>query len=439
MAVSPDQASLGVLVSTVDRDVVDAAVAAHGAGAQRRDGKLPPHVTAYSTMALCLFSNDDYEEVLQKVTGSLDGWGCWDASWTPPSASGLTQARKRLGSAVMREIFESVAAPIAGDPGSMARALTVGPAQWAFLREWRVMAIDGFEVDVPDTPANLAEFDYSNATNTSGDISHRSGYPKARVVAISECGTHAFVAAEVEACSVGERTMARRLFARLRPDELLTADRGFYSFEDWDQADATGAALLWRATTQLQLPIVHVLEDGSYLSVLVDPARKPRAREKIVAAAQAHTSQAAAREGLEGHEIPGVDPEIARLVRVIEYDVPDREGNGHGELIVLLTNILGPEQARSDELAATYHQRWEQETAIDQLKTHLRGPGKVLRSRLPDLVRQEIWAWLTVHYALTKLIVAAAAAIQIDPDRISYSRALRLVRRGAEGSAAFPP
>jgi hypothetical protein len=119
--------------------------------------------------------------------------------------------------------------------------------------------------------------------------------------------------------------------------------------------------------------------------------------------------------------------------------VPDREGNGTGELIVLLSTITDPAHVRADELAVAYHQRWEEETGNDQLKTHLRGPGRVLRSRLPDLVIQEIWAWLLVHHALSRLITHAADAADIDPDRISFTRALRLVRRTATGTAAFPP
>jgi hypothetical protein len=273
-------------------------------------------------------------------------------------------------------------------------------------------------VDLPDTEANAAEFGYSG----SGD--NRSALPKARVVAIAECGTHAFLAAEVDAWSVGEKTLAGRLYPRLRPEELLTADRNFYSFDAWSAAVRTGAALLWRAPTQLRLPVVAVLADGTYLSVVIDAKVRGGRREKIIEAA---------RSGAE------LDPEQAYLVRVVEYDVPDRAGNGTGELIVLLSTIVDPADARADELAAAYHDRWEQETANDQVKTHLRGPGRVLRSRLPDLVRQEIWAWLSVHYALAVLIARAAEAADIDPDRISYTRTLRLVRRTATGTAAFPP
>lgn len=422
VVVRPDQVSLGVLVAAVPRDAVDGAVAACGVGAKRSDGKLPPHVAAYLTMALCLFGEDDYEEVATKVTGSLSRWGCWDASWSVPTASGISQARKRLGPAVLAEVFERVAEP-------QANMLTRG----AWLRGWRLVAIDGFEVDVPDTEANAAEFGYA------GSGENRSAFPKARVVALAECGTHAFLAAEVGAYSVGEKTLAKGLYGRLRRDELLTADRNFYSFQAWDLATRSGAALLWRAPTQLALPVVKVLPDGTYLSVLINPAiRGARRRAAILAAAtQIANADADATEN-EGAGVE-LDPSQAHLVRVVEYDVPDRTGNGTGELIVLLSTSCDPAAARADELAAVYHQRWEEETANDQLKTHLRGPGKILRSRLPELVHQEIWAWLLVQHALTALITRAAEAADLDPDRVSFTRVLRIARRTATGTAGFSP
>jgi hypothetical protein len=419
VVVDPDQVSLGVLVSAVPRDAVDDAVAVCGVQAQRSGGTLPPHVVAYLTMALCLFSEDDYTEVATKVTGSLDRWGCWNASWSVPTSSAITQARKRLGRRVFPEIFERTCGPVAGDASPMAGLMALGRARGAWLRGWRVLAIDGFEVDVPDTEANAAEFGYA------GSGTNRSAYPKARVVAVAECGTHAFVAAEIDAYRVGEKTLAHRLYPRLRADELLTADRNFYSFDAWGLAADSGAALLWRAPTQLDLPVIQVLPDGTYLTVLINPTIRGAARrERLLATARA------------GHEL---DPEQAHLARVVEYDVPDREGNGTGELIVLLSTITDPAVARADELATAYNDRWEEETGNDQLKTHLRGPGRVLRSRLPDLVHQEIWAWLIVHHALAALITRAAEAADLDPDRISFSKVLRLVRRTATGTADIPP
>ena len=421
--VGPDQVSLGVLVTAVPRDAVDAAVASHGVGVKRSDGKLPAHVSAYLTMALCLFADDDYTEVARKVTGSLSRWGCWNAAWSVPTASGITQARKRLGPTVLAEVFERVAAPVA-------TMLTRG----AWLRRWRLVAIDGFEVDLPDTDGNAAEFDYAG----SGD--NRSAFPKARVVALAECGTHAFLAAEIGGWSVGEKTLANGLYQRLHPDELLTADRNFYSFTAWDLASRSGAGLLWRAPTGLALPVVKVLADGTYLAVLINPKiRGNRHRKTIMATASKVADRDPAATPDDENDPAELDPAEAHLVQVVEYDVPDRVGNGTGELIVVLTNILDPAAARADELAAAYHERWEEETSNDQLKTHLRGPGKILRSQLPELVHQEIWAWLLVHYALSTLAARAAQATDLDPDRISFTHVLRITRRTATGTAGFSP
>lgn len=217
---------------------------------------------------------------------------------------------------------------------------------------------------------------------------------------------------------------ARRPYPRLHADELLTADRNFYSFTDWGLAVAASAQLLWRAPTGLALPVVAVLDDGSYLSLLINPANRNPARRKAILETARNGGEIAAQDG--------------HLVRVIEYDVPDREGNDTGELIVLLSTITQVEAAGADELAAAYHERWKQETGHDQLKTHLRGPGRILRSRLPDLVHQEIWAWLIVHYAIAVLISRAAEAADIDPDRVSFVRTLRIIRRTVTGTADLP-
>src|SRR6266487_273549 len=289
--VTPDQVSIGVLVDAVPRDAVDEAVAACGVRERRSGGKLPAHVVTCLTLALSLFPDDDYEEVATKVTGSLDRFGCWDAAWSVPTASAITQARKRLGREVFPELFERTCGPVAGDTSPSAGLLALGTARGAFLRGWRLLAIDGFELDVPDTPANAAEFGYA------GCGENRSAFCKARVVALAECGTHAFLAAEVAGYAVGEKTLAQRLYSRLRTDELLTADRGFYSYKAWDTAAATGAALLWRAPTQLRLPVVRVLEDGTWLTVVMDPAIRGARREAILAAARAGNDLA---------ELPGV-------------------------------------------------------------------------------------------------------------------------------------
>jgi hypothetical protein len=429
--VRPDQVTLGVLVTQVPRDAVDDAIAVCGVREQRSDGTLPAHVTTYLTLGLALFPEEDYTEVATKVTGSLDRFGCWNAGWSVPTSSAITQARKRLGRQVFSEVFERVCGPVAGPVGPSAAVSALGTARGSFLRSWRLLAIDGFEVDVPDSKENAAEFGYA------GSGENRSAFPKARVVALAECGTHAFVAAEIGPYGSGEKTLAARLYPRLRGDELLTADRNFYSWAAWDAAQATGAALLWRAPTQLELPVVAVLPDGTYLTALIKPTIRGRRRQRLLEAARAGLDLGdpdAVPDAVDERGLP-----VVHLARVVEYDVPNREGSGTAELVVLLASVLDPADARADELAGAYQQRWEQETGNDQLKTHLRGPGRVLRSRLPDLVYQEIWAYLIVHHAICALIAQASAAADLDPDRISFAKAVRLIRRTATGTADIPP
>jgi hypothetical protein len=404
-----DWISLGVLASSVPRDAVDAAVTAAGRAAKRSDGKLPPHVMVYFAMALALFAEEDYEEVAARLTETLASWGCWDQSWATPTSGGITQARKRLGPEPLELLFGKVAVPVAGE-------LTCG----AFLRHWRLMAIDGFELDVPDTPANAAAFGYP-----AGARGHPA-FPKVRVVTIGECGSHAKVAAQmgpVGGKGSSEQALARRMLGQLEPGWLLIADRGFYNWPDWQAAAATGSALLWRVKADLRLPVLGLLPDGSYLSVVARAALHDKARAKLIAAARAGERLDAAR---------------AMRVRVIEYEIGDRDGDGSGELIALITTITDPAAASAQELAEAYCQRWEEETGNDQLKTCLRGPGSVLRSKSPDMVRQEIYGYLLTHYAIAALICRAATEAGIDPDRVKFLRTVRVIRRRA-ADPAFPP
>jgi hypothetical protein len=404
-----DWISLGVLASSVPRDAVDAAVAASGKGAKRSDGKLPPHVVVYLVMALALFAGEDYEEVATRLTETLVSWGCWDDSWSVPTSGGITQARQRLGPEPLELLFGQVAQPVAG-------LLTRG----AFLRHWRLMAIDGFELDVPDTPANAVAFGYP-----AGAREHPA-FPKVRVVTIGECGSHAKVSAQmgpVGGKGSSEQALARRMSGRLEPGWLLIADRGFYNWADWQAAAATGAALLWRVKADLRLPVLELLPDGSYLSLVARPTLHDKARNKLIAAARA------------GEHL---DEGQAMQVRVVEYEIPDRDGDGSGELIALITTITDPALASAEELARVYCQRWEEETGNDQLKTHLRGPGSVLRSKSPAMVRQEIYGYLLTHYAISALICQAATEADIDPDRVKFLRTVRIIRRRA-ADPAFPP
>lgn len=408
-----DWVSFGVLASSVPRDAVDDAIEAAGKQAKRSDGKLPPHVVVYLVMALSLFADDDYEEAAERLTETLTAWGCWDDSWSVPTSGGITQARQRLGSEPLKELFSEVAVPVAEE-------LTRG----AFLGPWRLMSIDGFEWDAPDTKENAAAFGYSGA---GADDEDRPAFPKVRVVTVGECASHAVADAEmggVAGKGTGEQSLARKLYARLEEDWLLIADRNFYNWADWCAAAGSGAALLWRVKSDLTLPVLELLPDGSYSSVLVSPKIRGKARQQLIEAARA------------GQDL---EEDQARLVRVIEYEVPDRDGDGKGELIALITTITEVAAAPAAALAEAYHQRWEHETGNKQLKTYLRGPGRVLRSKTPDMVRQEIYGYLLTHYAISALICRAATEADIDPDRVKFKRTVRIVRRRVADPAAFPP
>jgi len=406
-----DWISLGVLASWVPADAIDDAVEVTGKSERRRGGKLPPRVVAYLVMALALFAEEDYEEVAARLAGTFADWDGWEADWGGvPTSGGITQARQRLGPEPLAELFSQVARPVAD-------MMTAG----AFLGRRRLMSIDGMEWDVPDTPANAAFFGYHGG-GADGTV---AAFPKARVVTVNECASRAPVLAAIGPAGggkgTGEQPLARGLYPRLEEDWLLIADRNFYGWADWCAAADTGAALLWRVKSRILLPVLELLPDGSYRSVLVRPRLKGRARDAVLEAA---------RRGQD------LDPAQARHVRVIEYEVPDRGGDG--ELIALVTTITDLREAPAASLAAAYHQRWEHEGANAQLKTFLRGPGKVLRSRSPDMIEQELWGYLLTSYAISALACTAATAAGIDPDRVKPKRTIRAVRRRV-ADPAFPP
>jgi hypothetical protein len=288
------------------------------------------------------------------------------------------------------------------------------------------MSIDGFEWDTPDAPENAAAFGYSGGT---GDKA--SAFPKARVVTLSECASHAVVAATIGGRDGGKRqaeqTLARHLWPELEQDWLLIADRNFYSYQDWTAAADSGAALLWRLPSNVTTPVLRELEDGSYLSVLISGTVRSTHRKTAI-------RDTVARDGADAD----LDPGEAVVIRVVEYTVPGR-GEHPDEVIRVITTILDPADAPGELLAQAYHQRWEHETGNKQLKTHLRGPGRVLRSKSPEMVRQEIYGYLLTHYALSALICRAATEADIDPDRVKFLRTVRLARRHISGPAGFSP
>ncbi|MCY0944255.1 IS4 family transposase [Streptomyces sp. H34-S5] len=259
--------------------------------------------------------------------------------------------------------------------------------------------MDGTAFDLADTQANDAFFGRPGSGRGVG------AFPQARVVALAECGTHAVFGAAVGPLSSSEQTLSRQLFTRLRAGMLVLADRGFYGFELWQAARATGADLLWRVKSNAALPVTRRLPDGSYLSE-VYPERDRKQRRNPVA------------------------------VRVVEYTLAR---TADATVYRLLTTVLDPEAAPAQDLAALYAQRWEIETTLDEIKTHQRGPKLVLRSKYPWGVEQEIYGFLLVHHAIRQLMHQAALEDGLDPDRLSFTRSLRIVRRQVPAQAAFSP
>jgi hypothetical protein len=345
---------------------------------------------------------DGYEETLRKLVGGLLFMGNWSRQWRIPTTGAVSQARERLGEGPLKELFDRIAVPLA-------KETTHG----AWLRSWRLMAIDGVNIDVPDTPENLTEFGKAKDGT-------RRPFPQIRSVGLGECGTHALLAAELGTIYTGERDLAQGLLHAVEPDMLVLADRGFFSFELWQQYMTTGAQLLWRVWKTIKLTPTEVLPDGSYLAV-ISSKRTRSSSYQIPLSAVDDPRQAT--------HIP---------VRVIEYTI-DGAGPAESEVFRLVTTILDPEQATATELAAACHQRWEYELSLREIETQLLEPGEGLRSKKPELVRQELWGLFLTHYAIRALMVEAADTGDVDPDRLSFLRTLNIVRRQVVNQAGFSP
>lgn len=377
-----DRVALGVLTATFPRQLVDEVIEETGRR-ERRTRLLPAHLTVYYVLAMTLFSSSGYEEVMRSLTEGLTWSSDGEDSYELPSQVAITKARARLGPEPLALLFERACVPLA-----------TPATRGAFYRRWRLVSMDGTTVDVADTPANAEVFGRAGTGRGDG-----SAFPQVRIVALAECGTHAVFAARMDSYVVGEVTLAKQVVSALQPEMLCLADRGFTAHPLFSAAAASGADLLWRAKGNAVLPVLQRLPDGSFISELVATPDK-RSRTDVL------------------------------TVRVIEYTVDDQGRPGaSGTTYRLVTTILDPADAPADELAALYAERWEIESLFDELKTHQRGPRVILRSRTPEGVYQEAWGFLCVHYALRALIHAAADHGDLDPDRISFTKAMHAARR----------
>jgi hypothetical protein len=384
-----DYISLGVLTKTFPLDKVQAVIAA-AKKTNQRQRDLPAHVVVYYVIALTLYMQVSYREVLRCLLEGVK-W-LLGPEWEVKVAgkSGISQARTRLGWEPLKQLHDEVVAPIA-----------VQKTKGAWYRHWRSVSLDGSTLDVADNQHNEEAFGRPSASRGS------SAYPQVRFVSLVENGTHVLFGTQMSGYGDGEITLARKVLPSLKEGMLCLADRNFFGFDLWEKACATGADLLWRVKKNLRLPCEVRLSDGSYLSTI-------------------YGSDKDRRRGSNGIR-----------VRVMEYTL---DGVADAEpLYRLVTSILDPSQAPAQELAALYHERWEIETALDELKTHLRGSQIVLRSKTPDLVRQEFWGLMMTHFAVRGLMHEAALQNQEDPDRLSFLHAVRVVRRKLPQFVAIPP
>jgi hypothetical protein len=394
---------LGVLTREISPELVDAVVEQAGRR-ERRRRLLPAASVVYFVLGLCLFSSADslvppgYRSVMRWLSNGLR-----NLHGNPPaSSSALTKARQRLGAQPLELLFGCLRGPL-GRPDT--------PGVFAF--GLRLVCWDGTGLDLADTPANEQGF---------GRL--QGGSPQIRLLTLIECGTHAVIDAVFAGIShASEHALARQVLGSLRAGMLLMGDRNFPGHELWGLAADTGADLLWRMKKNTIFVPVTVLPDGSFTSIMPTPAEGIRQSRAL---AQGKTL---------------ARPPAGHLVRIIEYDVTIRAGDGSSrtEPFRLVTTILDHTLAPAAALAALYHQRWEIENSYQELKTRLRGAEFILRSKSPELVRQELYAFLAVYQALCSLRAEAAATAGLDPDRVSFTVTVRVARTEVTNQAAATP
>ena len=384
-----DYISLGVVAKAFPKDRVEAVLQRTGkTSVRQRD--LPAHVVVYYVIALALYMQASYREVLRCLLEGVQWLSDNPAEPRVTAPSSISQARTRLGWEPLRQLHDEIVKPIATKDTS-----------GAWFRQWRLVSIDGSTLDVPDEAENDEAFGKQGAGH--GECA----FPKIRFVSLCEIGTHVLFGSRMDSYEIGEVTLAEEVLPLLQPGMLCLADRGFNCFRLWKLAKATGAELVWRLRKDLALPREKPLKDGSFLSTFYEKSY----------------DRATSRNGIQ--------------VRVVEYTlegVEDAEG-----IYRLATTILDPEQVSAKELAALYHERWEIESAFDELKTHLRGRQITLRSKTPDLVRQEFYGLMMAHFAIRGLMHEAALKGEVDPDRLSFTHAVRVIRRKMARFASLPP
>ncbi|MFD3686217.1 IS4 family transposase [Nocardiopsis sp. NPDC058631] len=356
-----DHVAIGLLATAFPEAAVHEVLDATGRR-QVRDRALPAHLMVYLTMAMWLEFGKGYEQVLRFLLAGL----CWArGGWrdhTIPTGGAISRARERLGPEPLRLLFERTVEPTAADDRP--------EALWRGLRR---VAVDCTVFDLPASEGNTAAF-----ATPGGGVP-----PRARLVALAECGSLALLGAAFDSTDADEDTLFAGLLDRLGPDMVVLAGRGLASYELYTAAAGTGAQLAWRVPGSFALPVLRRLEDGTYLSQLCGEGRGERV-----------------------------------TVRVVEYSVTDDDGTS--EVFALVTTLHDPRAAPAMELVRLHVDRWRVETLFRLVRADLRVPGGVLRSRTAQGARQELWALLCLYQALRPLTAHAAVIDGVDPDRVRF-------------------
>src|SRR3954454_13458769 len=343
-----------------------------GRASQRRR-RLPAESVAWLVVAMALFAADSIPKVWRRLHPPRDE--------REPDDSAFTQARRRLGVAPLRRLFLETARP-------MATHQTVG----AFYRGWRLMGLDGTTLDLPDTPDNARTFGRPTTGRAAG------AFPQARLLALCELGTHAVCGLAIKPLRHGEPSMVGQLLDHLGPGMLLIWDRGFFSYDLIAAVVRRGAHLLARVKSNTVLRPIRLLADGSYLSKIY-PGEADRRRDM---------------RGLS--------------VRVVEYPHDDPNRPGAGERHRLITDLSNPDDLPAHEAPLVYHERWEEELAFDEIKTHLSARAVPIRSKTPAGVVQEIYGLMLAHYVVRRVMHDAVVVAGQDPDRLSFTDSLRVLQ-----------
>jgi hypothetical protein len=368
--------------SAIPTTVIDQVIAKSASRGQRQR-KLPAHLVVCLVIAMSLWSKAAMRDVLKNLVDGLSvQWIRLSQYWKVPNSASITEARQRLGAQVMRQLFEQVVRP-------MATPETPG----AFLGGLRLMAVDGTLLDVPDSSTNALVFGYPGSR-----YGNRAAFPKVRLVLLIEAGTHLITDALICPYRMGERVRALKLLRSIQPGMLLMWDRGLHSFLMVAATVRQGGQYLGRVPANVKFEVEQELPDGSYLSWIY-PDRKSK-------------QKGATRIG----------------VRVIEYSI-EIPGQLEPSAYRLITSLLVPEQFPALLLAQEYHQRWEVENTIDEVKTHLLARKVPIRSLKPREVVQEIYGLLLGHWAVRSLMVQAAQTKGISPLRLSFTGTLHVLRR----------